>query len=158
MLADFCVHQSFEKEKSYQLHGSLFWANPSILVGKMAIPARFERATFRLGGGPSILLRYGTMCSKVLISQDFRGSVDFSPRGSRVVFANQEGRFLISFSNFGGRTFSHLLISDLADQGIGVIRKTGHFRTLYPFSASGGAAVGLLLRRRVLYPLSYGSR
>lgn len=27
-----------------------------------------------------------------------------------MVFANQEGRFLISFSNFGGRTFSHLLI------------------------------------------------
>ena len=27
-----------------------------------------------------------------------------------VIFANLEGRFLISFSNFGGRTFSHLLI------------------------------------------------
>lgn len=27
-----------------------------------------------------------------------------------MVFANQEGRFLISFSNFGGRIFSHLLI------------------------------------------------
>ena len=27
-----------------------------------------------------------------------------------VILANLEGRFLISFSNFGGRTFSHLLI------------------------------------------------
>ncbi len=27
----------------------------------LAIPARFERATFRLGGGRSILLSYGTM-------------------------------------------------------------------------------------------------
>ena len=27
-----------------------------------------------------------------------------------VIFANLEGRFLISFSNFGGGTFSHLLI------------------------------------------------
>jgi len=48
--------------------------------------------------------------SKVLIFQGFRGIGDFSPWGIEVVFANQEGRFLISFSNFGGRTFSHLLI------------------------------------------------
>ena len=29
--------------------------------GGMALPARFERATFRLGGGCSILLSYGSM-------------------------------------------------------------------------------------------------
>ena len=42
--------------------------------------------------------------------QGFRGIGDCSPWILRGVFANQEGRFLISFSNFGGRTFSHLLI------------------------------------------------
>ena len=30
---------------------------------KLALPARFERATFRLGGGRSILLSYGSKCT-----------------------------------------------------------------------------------------------
>ena len=38
---------------------------------KLVIPARFERATFCLGGRPSILLRYGTMCRKTYIYQGF---------------------------------------------------------------------------------------
>ena len=74
------------------------------------IPAGFEPTACRLGGDRSILLSYGTMLSKVLILQGFRGIGDCSPWILRGVFANQEGRFLISFSNFGGRTFSHLLI------------------------------------------------
>ena len=64
----------------------------------------------------------------------------------------RKGRFLISFSNFGGRTFSHMLISTLLSKGVGVTGKPGHFRTLFPFSVSGKAVVGLLLRRRSLYP------
>ena len=68
------------------------------------------------------------------------------------LFANQEGRFLISFSNFGGRTFSHMLISTLLGKGVGATGKPGHFRTLFPFSVSGKTVVGLLLRRRPLYP------
>ena len=118
----------------------------------MAIPARFERATFRLGGGPSILLRYGTMLSKVLIFQGFRGFGDCSPWRLECLFLIRKGRFLISFSNFGGRTFSHMLISTLLSKGVGVTGKPGHFRTLFPFSVSGKAVVGLLLRRRPLYP------
>ena len=74
------------------------------------IPAGFEPTACRLGGDRSILLSYGTILSKVLIFQGFRGIGDCSLWSSGVVFANQEGRFLISFSNFGGRTFSHLLI------------------------------------------------
>ena len=31
----------------------------ALFSGFLASPARFERAAFRLGGGPSILLRYG---------------------------------------------------------------------------------------------------
>jgi hypothetical protein len=69
-----------------------------------------------------------------------------------MVFSNQEGRFLISFSNFGGRTFSHLLILTLRIRGVGLIPFPGHFRTLRPFSVSGKAVVGLFLRRRSLYP------
>ena len=118
----------------------------------MAIPARFERATFRLGGGPSILLRYGTMFSKVLIFQGFRGFGDCSPWRLECFFLIRKGRFLISFSNFGGRTFSHMLISTLLSKGVGATGKPGHFRTLFPFSVSGKAVVGLLLRRRPLYP------
>ena len=76
----------------------------------LVIPAGFEPTACRLGGDRSILLSYGTMFSKVLIFQGFRGIGDCSPWSLGVVFANQEGRFLISFSNFGGRTFSHLLI------------------------------------------------
>ena len=127
-------------------------ANLSNLVGKMAIPARFERATFRLGGGPSILLRYGTMLSKVLIFQGFREFGDCSPWRLECLFLIRKGRFLISFSNFGGRTFSHMLISTLLSKGVGVTGKPGHFRTLFPFSVSGKTVVGLLLRRRTLYP------
>ena len=85
-------------------------ANLSDLVGKMVIPAGFEPTACRLGGDRSILLSYGTKLSKVLILQGFRGFSDSSPWCLGVVFANQEGRFLISFSNSGGRTFSHLLI------------------------------------------------
>ena len=69
-----------------------------------------------------------------------------------MVFANQEGRFLISFSNFGGRTFSHLLILTFGSGGVGVIGIPCHFRTQFPLSASGKSVVGLLLRRRSLYP------
>ena len=112
-----------------------FGANLSNLVGKMAIPARFERATFRLGGGPSILLRYGTVCSKVLIFQGFRGIGDCSPWGLQGIFANQEGRFLISFSNFGGRTFSHLLILT-SGSGAADWLQFGSESAAGPFSAS----------------------
>ena len=95
----------------------------------MAIPARFERATFRLGGGPSILLRYGTMLSKVLIFQGFREFGDCSPWRLECLFLIRKGRFLISFSNFGGRTFSHMLISTLLSKGVGVTGKPGQFLT-----------------------------
>ena len=116
------------------------------------IPAGFEPTACRLGGDRSILLSYGTSFSKVLILQGFRGFGDCSPWCLGVVFANREGRFLISFSNFGGRIFSHLLILTLRMRGVGLILFPGHFRTLRPFSASGKAAVGLFLRRRTLYP------
>ena len=112
------------------------------------IPAGFEPTACRLGGDRSILLSYGTSFSKVLILQGFRGFGDCSPWCLGVVFANQEGRFLIGFSNFGGRTFFHLLILTLRNRGVGLIPFPGHFRTLRPFSASGKAAVGLFLRRR----------
>ena len=92
------------------------------------------------------------MLSKALIFQGFRGIGDCSPWSLEVVFANQEGQFLISFSNFGGRTFSHMLISTLLGKGVGATGKPGHFRTLFPFSVSGKTVVGLLLRRRPLYP------
>ena len=114
----------------------------------MVIPAGFEPTACRLGGDRSILLSYGTSFSKVLILQGFRGFGDCSPWCLGVVFANQEGRFLIGFSNFGGRTFFHLLILTLRNRGVGLIPFPGHFRTLRPFSASGKAAVGLFLRRR----------
>ena len=116
------------------------------------IPAGFEPTACRLGGDRSILLSYGTIFSKVLVFQGFRGIGDCSPWSFRGIFANQEGRFLISFSNFGGRTFSHMLISTLLGKGVGATGKPGHFRTLFPFSVSGKTVVGLLLRRRTLYP------
>ena len=84
--------------------------------------------------------------------QGFRGIGDCSPWILRGVFANQEGRFLISFSNFGGRTFSPPADFDLRFRGVGVIGIPGHFRTQFPLSASGKPAVGLFLRRRTLYP------
>ena len=116
------------------------------------IPAGFEPTACRLGGDRSILLSYGTSFSNVHILQGFRGFGDCSPWCLGVVFANQEGRFLIGFSNFGGRIFSHLLILTLWIRGVGLIPFLGHFRTLFPFSVSGKAVVGLLLRRRSLYP------
>ena len=118
----------------------------------MVIPAGFEPTACRLGGDRSILLSYGTLFSKVLIFQGFRGFGDYSPWCLGVAFANREGRFLISFSNFGGRTFSHLLILTLRIKGVGLIPFPGRFRTLCPFSVSGKAVVGLFLRRRTLYP------
>ena len=45
-----------------------------------------------------------------------------------------------------------MLISTLLSKGVGVTGKPGHFRTLFPFSVSGKTVVGLLLRRRPLYP------
>ena len=116
------------------------------------IPAGFEPTACRLGGDRSILLSYGTSFSKVFIFQGYRGIGDCSPWCLGVAFANREGRFLISFSNFGGRTFSHLLILTLRIRDVGLIPFPGHFRTLRPFSVSGKAAVGLFLRRRPLYP------
>ena len=118
----------------------------------MVIPAGFEPTACRLGGDRSILLSYGTSFSKVLILQGFRGFGDCSPWCLGVAFANREGRFLISFSNFGGRTFSYLLILTLRIKGVGLIPFPGLFRTLCPFSVSGKAVVGLFLRRRTLYP------
>ena len=111
------------------------------------IPAGFEPTACRLGGDRSILLSYGTSFSKVLILQDFRGSGDCSPWCLGVVFANQEGRFLIGFSNFGGRIFSHLLILTLRIRSVGLIPFPGRFRTLRQYSVSGKAVVGLFLRR-----------
>lgn len=111
------------------------------------IPAGFEPTACRLGGDRSILLSYGTSFSKVLILQDFRGSGDCSPWCLGVVFANQEGRFLIGFSNFGGRIFSHLLILTLRIRSVGLIPFPGRFRTLRPFSAFGKADVDRLIRR-----------
>ena len=92
------------------------------------------------------------MLSKVLIFQGFREFGDCSPWRLECLFLIRKGRFLISFSNFGGRTFSHMLISTLLSKGVGVTGKPGHFRTLFPFSVSGKTVVGLLLRRRSLYP------
>ena len=119
----------FRKRKNLPGSQLPFWANLSNLAGKMAIPARFERATFRLGGGPSILLRYGTMCSKVLIFQGFRGFGDCSPWCSGVVSANRECQFLISFSNFGGRTFSHPLILTSGSRDIEMVTIWIRFRS-----------------------------
>ena len=116
------------------------------------IIALLRAFVYFLGGDRSILLSYGTLFSKVLIFQGFRGFGDYSPWCLGVAFANREGRFLISFSNFGGRTFSHLLIMTLRIRDVGLIPFPGHFRTLRPFSVSGKAAVGLFLRRRPLYP------
>ena len=116
------------------------------------IPAGFEPTACRLGGDRSILLSYGTMFSKVLIFRGFRGIGDCSPWSLGVVFANQEGRLLIGFSNSDGRTFSHLLILTLRIKGVGLIPFPGRFRTLCQFSVSGKAVVGLFLRRRPLYP------
>ena len=45
-----------------------------------------------------------------------------------------------------------MLISTLLGKGVGATGKPGHFRTLFPFSVSGKTVVGLLLRRRTLYP------
>ena len=45
-----------------------------------------------------------------------------------------------------------MLISTLLGKGVGATGKPGHFRTLFPFSVSGKTVVGLLLRRRPLYP------
>ena len=126
----------------------------SVIIG-LSSQLRFfqgERCNVTLGGDRSILLSYGTAFSKVLIFQGFRGFGDCSPWCLGVVFANREGRFLISFSNFGGWTFSHLLILTLRIRGVGLIPFPGHFRTLRPFSVSGKAVVGLFLRRRTLYP------
>ena len=92
------------------------------------------------------------MLSKVLIFQGFREFGDCSPWRLECLFLIRKGRFLISFSNFGGRTFSHMLISTLLGKGVGATGKPGHFRTLFPFSVSGKTVVGLLLRRRPLYP------
>ena len=92
------------------------------------------------------------MLSKVLIFQGFREFGDCSPWRLECLFLIRKGRFLISFSNFGGRTFSHMLISTLLGKGVGVTEKPSHFRTLLPFSVSGKTIVGLLLRRRPLYP------
>ena len=116
------------------------------------IIAHLRAFVYFLGGGPSILLRYGTMLSKVLIFQGFREFGDCSPWRLECLFLIRKGRFLISFSNFGGRTFSHMLISTLLGKGVGATGKPGHFRTLFPFSVSGKTVVGLLLRRRPLYP------
>jgi hypothetical protein len=116
------------------------------------IIAHLRAFVYFLGGDRSILLSYGTSFSKVLIFQGFRGFGDCSPWCLGVAFANREGRFLISFSNFGGRTFSHLLILTLRIRGVGLIPFPGRFRTLRPFSVSGKAVVGLFLRRRPLYP------
>ena len=92
------------------------------------------------------------MLSKVLIFQGFREFGDCSPWRLECLFLIRKGRFLISFSNFGGRTFSHMLISTLLGKGVGATGKPGHFRTLFPFSVSGKTVVGLLLRRQSLYP------
>ena len=109
-------------------------ANLSDLVGKMVIPAGFEPTACRLGGDRSILLSYGTMFSKVLIFQGFRGIGDCSPWSLGVVFANREDRFLISFSNSGGRTFSHLLILTSGSRSIGVTAISDQFRIWSDFS------------------------
>ena len=98
------------------------------------------------------------MFSKVLIFQGFRGFGDCSPWRLECFFPIRKGRFLISFSNFGGRTFSHLLILTLRIRDVGLIPFPGHFRTLRPFSVSGKAVVGLLLRRRTLYPAEVRDR
>ena len=73
------MQERLEKEKSYQFHSCLLGANLSYLVGKMVIPAGFEPTACRLGGDRSILLSYGTMLSKVLMLQGFRGFGDYSP-------------------------------------------------------------------------------
>ena len=92
------------------------------------------------------------MFSKVLIFQGFRGIGDCSPWSLGVVFANQEGQFLISFSNFGGRTFSHLLIFDLRIKGHRSDQNFGSIPHLARFQFPEKVVVGLLLRRRTLYP------
>ena len=40
--------------------------------GILAPPARLERTTFRLGGGPSILVRYGGIYRKYAVTQGSR--------------------------------------------------------------------------------------
>ena len=123
-----------KKKNPTSFTDALLRANLSDLVGKMVIPAGFEPTACRLGGDRSILLSYGTLFSKVLIFQGFRGIGDCSPWSLGVVFANREGRFLISFSNFGGRTFSHLLIVTSGSRGIGVTTISDQFRIWPDFS------------------------
>ena len=106
----------------------------AVRTGVKVIPAGFEPTACRLGGDRSILLSYGTIFSKVLVFQGFRGIGDCSPWSFRGIFANQEGRFLISFSNFGGRTFSHLLILTSGSRVIGVTAISGQFRIWPDFS------------------------
>ena len=45
-----------------------------------------------------------------------------------------------------------MLILTLLGRGVGETGKPGHFRTLFSFSTSEKAVIGLLLRRRPLYP------
>ena len=51
------------------MHGAVHKIRPENPVRTfrpdMALPARFERATFRLGGGCSILLSYGSIAIKL---------------------------------------------------------------------------------------------
>ncbi len=53
------------------MHGAVHKIRPENPVRTfrpdMALPARFERATFRLGGGCSILLSYGSMLKACIL-------------------------------------------------------------------------------------------
>ena len=128
------LHRVLKKKNPTSFTDALLRANLSELIGKMVIPAGFEPTACRLGGDRSILLSYGTIFSKVLIFQGFRGIGDCSPWSLGAIFANHEGRFLISFSNFGGRTFSHLLILTSGSRDIGATTISGQFRIWPDFS------------------------
>ena len=69
-----------------------------------------------------------------------------------MVSANREGQFLIRFLTLAVGHFPTCGILALQVRVVGAIGKTGHSRTQCPFSAFRRAVVGLLLRRRPLYP------
>ena len=99
-----------EKEKPYQLHRCPF-EGKSVESGRQnGDPGGIRTHGLSLRRRPLYPAELRDLVLESPYSQGFRGIGDCSPWILRGVFANQEGRFLISFSNFGGRTFSHLLI------------------------------------------------
>ena len=114
-------HSVLKKEKTYQLYNRFLGEN--VESGRhIGDPGGIRTHGLSLRRRPLYPTELRNHVSKVLIFQGFRGIGDCSPWSLGGVFANRGGQFLISFSNFGGRTFSHLLIFDLPVRGSAMIR------------------------------------